>query len=541
MSNLPLQNHQPMKPLLFAFLLTVFFIRSIAQPAPVIVHDDTLFTMKVQVGSFTPQERAAAIAQRIINVTEQSEEFIADSLTIVKDPYGYNVKYGSTVVMIVLPVDTPSEGLGLLELTELRKEQLAAVMLKNHKEWSYKGLLKKSIYAGIAIAIFVLLVWGVNWYYRKLTLKIVSQSGFHSKQFKIGAYPLFTPSRFSSLLLFLVKGVRLIIILIALYAILPVLFGLFPETKQWADLLIDYTISPIKGILNAIIDFIPNLIRILVIYGFVFYLVKALRFVTQEIAKGALTIKGFYADWAKPTFNIIRFLLYAFMLIVIWPYLPGSGSPAFQGVSVFLGLLISFGSSSAIANAVAGLVITYMRPFKLGDRVKIGEAIGDIIEKNMLVTRIRTPKNEDITLPNSSILSGFSINYSSQAAERGLIIYTSVTIGYDTPWRKVHELLIEAALATEHLLNDPKPFVLQTALTDFSVNYQINAYTRSSRLLDTVYSELHQHIQDKFKESGIEIMSPHYGAIRNGNTTTIPVDYRPLSYKPDTFTIKKDA
>ncbi|MCU0440870.1 MAG: mechanosensitive ion channel family protein [Bacteroidia bacterium] len=529
-----------MKHSVLLFLLLSIVQKHFAQPAPVIVHDDTLFTMKVQVGSFTPQERAAAIAQRIINVTEQSEEFIADSLTIVKDPYGYNVKYGSTVVMIVLPVDTPLEGLGLLALAELRKEQLASVMLKNHKEWSYRGILKKSIYAAIAISIFILLVWGVNWYYRKLSVKIIALSGVHSKQFKIGTYPLLTPARLSSFLLFLIKSIRLLIILIALYAILPVLFSLFPETKQWADSLIEYTINPIKSILDAIVDFIPNFIRIIVVYGFVFYLVKGLHFITQEIAKGALTIKGFYADWAKPTFNIIRFLLYAFMLIVIWPYLPGSGSPAFQGVSVFLGLLISFGSSSAIANAVAGLVITYMRPFKLGDRVKIGEVLGDVIEKNMLVTRIRTPKNEDVTLPNSSILSGFSINYSSQASERGLIINTSVTIGYDAPWRKVHELLVDAALATEHLLDDPKPFVLQTALNDFYVSYQINAYTRSPRLMVNIYSELHQNIQDKFNEGGIEIMSPHYGAIRNGNTTTIPETYRPQSYKPDTFTIKKD-
>ena len=243
---------------------------------------------------------------------------------------------------------------------------------------------------------------------------------------------------------------------------------------------------------------------------------KFLHFLTHEIEIGKLVIPGFYRDWAQPTFNLLRIFIYAFTFIIIFPYLPGSDSPIFRGVSVFLGLLISIGSSSAIGNIVAGLVITYMRAFKVGDRVKIGDATGDVIEKTMLVTRLRTIKNEEVTIPNSAILNGNTINYSTSARELGLILNTEVTIGYDVPWRKVHELLISAAQKTENINESPEPFVLQTNLNDFYVNYQLNAYTDDADKAAKIYSDLHSKIQDEFNEAGVEILSPHFQANRQG-------------------------
>ncbi|MBK6967285.1 MAG: mechanosensitive ion channel family protein [Bacteroidales bacterium] len=229
------------------------------------------------------------------------------------------------------------------------------------------------------------------------------------------------------------------------------------------------------------------------------------------------------------------------MMVLIFPYLPGSGSPAFQGISVFIGVLFSLGSSSAIANMVAGMVITYMRPFKIGDRVKIGEITGDVMEKNMLVTRIRTVKNEDVTVPNSTVLLNSTTNYSTNAStgNSGLIIHTTVTIGYDAPWKEVHKTLIDAALLTDLILKNPQPFVLQTSLDDFYVSYQLNAYTKEANRQAMVYSDLHQNIQDCFNEAGIEIMSPHYRAQREGNMTTIPGDYLEKNYEAPAFRIKE--
>ena len=212
------------------------------------------------------------------------------------------------------------------------------------------------------------------------------------------------------------------------------------------------------------------------------------------------------------------------MIAMIYPYLPGSNSGVFQGISVFVGLIVSLGSSTVIGNIIAGLVITYMRPFKIGDRIQLNDTTGNIIEKTPLVTRIRTPKNEVVTVPNSFVMSSHTVNYSTSAREYGLIIHSEVSIGYDILWRKVNELLIDAALNTPGVVDDPRPFVLETSLSDWYPVYQVNAYIKEADKMPQIYSNLHQNIQDKFNEAGIEIMSPHYMAMRDGNETTIPKD-----------------
>ncbi|MDQ6843675.1 MAG: mechanosensitive ion channel family protein, partial [Bacteroidota bacterium] len=307
-----------------------------------------------------------------------------------------------------------------------------------------------------------------------------------------------------------------------------------------ADTLLGYFISPLKKIFRSIWDFLPNLFTIIVIIIVFRYLLKGLKFLKNEIESGVLKINGFYPDWANPTFQIVKILVLAFMMVVMFPYLPGSGSPAFQGISVFLGVLFTFGSAGSLSNIIAGLVLTYMRGFKIGDRVKIADITGDIIEKTLLVTRIRTIKNEIISIPNSNVMNSHTTNFSSDAADKGLIIHTTITIGYDSPWRQIHQLMIDAASATPMIEKEPAPFVLQISLDDFYVSYQINAYTKEPNKQAIIYSHLHQNIQDKFNEAGVEIMSSHYSNLRDGNTTTIPADYLPKDYVVPGFNIKKD-
>jgi small-conductance mechanosensitive channel len=280
---------------------------------------------------------------------------------------------------------------------------------------------------------------------------------------------------------------------------------------------------------------LPNLFFLAAIVVVAYYVTRFVKFLFIQVARGALTLPGFYPDWAMPTYKIARFLIAAFTLVVAFPYLPGSSSPAFQGVSIFFGLLFSLGSSSAIGNIVAGVVLTYTRAFQLGDRVKVGDTVGDVIEKTLLVTRIRTIKNVEIAIPNAMVLSSHIINFSSSAKEEGLILNTTVTIGYDAPWRTVHQLLMDAALATENVLQEPKPFVLQTALNDFYVSYEINAYTDRPSAMAGTYSQLHQNIQDAFNKAGVEIMSPHYSALRDGNQPAVPEEDLPRNYSAPGF------
>jgi len=326
--------------------------------------------------------------------------------------------------------------------------------------------------------------------------------------------------------------------LVLIYMSLLVLLGIFPWTSGLGSKLVSFFLDPTKKILISVWYYLPNLLTIIVVIVIFRYFLRLLAFFKTEIEKGRLKIPGFYVDWANPTFQIIRVLVFAFMLIIIFPYLPGSDSPIFKGVSVFLGVLFTFGSAGALSNIVSGLVLTYMRAYKIGDRIQIGLVTGDVVEKSILVTKIKTIKNEIVSIPNSTVMASHTTNYSADASEHGLILFTSVTIGYDTPWRQVHELLIKAALATDHIEKTPAPFVFQEKLNDFYVTYQINAYTHVPNEQQVIYSFLHQHIQDAFNEAGVEIMSSHYSNIRDGNKSTVPADHLPKDYVSPSFRVK---
>ena len=318
----------------------------------------------------------------------------------------------------------------------------------------------------------------------------------------------------------------------------PLVFIIFPQTEGLAYSLFGYIWTPVRKILIGIVDYIPDLITIIVICYAIKSLIRLVRYLAHEVESGRLKLGGFYPDWAMPTYHIVRFLLYAFMIAMIYNYLPGADTGVFQGISVFVGLIVSLGSSTVIGNVMAGMVITYMRPFKLGDRIKLNDTVGDIIEKTPLVTRIRTPKNEVVTVPNSFVMSSHTVNYSASAREYGLIIHSEVSIGYDVPWRQVNQLLIDAALNTPGVLDDPRPFVLETSLSDWYPVYQVNAYIKEADKMAQIYSDLYQNIQDRFNEAGVEIMSPHYMAVRDGNETTIPKDDLRGKTKTETGTAK---
>ncbi|MCP9438427.1 MAG: mechanosensitive ion channel family protein [Nitrospira sp.] len=316
------------------------------------------------------------------------------------------------------------------------------------------------------------------------------------------------------------------------YLYVTSILGFFPATQQLSLELLGYLIEPLKLIGLTFVSSLPDFIAIVIIVLVTKYIIKLIHLFFTGIERGAITFQGFHRDWATPTYKIVRFFALVFAAVAIVPYIPGSHSEAFKGISVFLGVLVSLGAAGSFSNIVAGIVLTYMRPFSVGDRVKIAETTGDITEKTLLVTRIRTNKNVDVTIPNALVLSSHIINFSSSATNPPpLILNTSVTIGYDVPWRKVHELLVAAAKRTTYILETPEPFVLQTSLNDYHVTYEINGYTKHPNQMAAIYAELHQHIQDQFNEAGVEIMSPHYTQVRDGNKTTIPDEYLPKDYQ----------
>ncbi|WP_025742834.1 mechanosensitive ion channel family protein [Aquimarina pacifica] len=349
-----------------------------------------------------------------------------------------------------------------------------------------------------------------------------------------------TPSRERHILKALLRLLKIGVGLTFLVFYLPFLFSFIPQTKEYADVVLGYIKKPLFFLYNGLLDFIPNLFFIIVIFFVTKYLLRFLKYVTGELEKEAVRLDGFHADWARPTFNLLRVVIIAFAVIIVFPYIPGSDSPAFKGLSIFFGILFSLGSTSAISNIVAGIVITYMRPFKIGDRVEIGNTIGDITERSLLVTRVKTIKNLDITIPNSSILGNHIVNFTTNAAEDvGIILHTSVTIGYDVSSNKVLKALIEGAKKTELILQEPSPFVLIKSLDDFYVNYEVNAYTKNPEKAAVIYSMLHDHLKNELHNAGIEILSPHYSAMRDGNVLTVPPENIPENYVIPGFKIQK--
>jgi small-conductance mechanosensitive channel len=512
-------------------------LRKTATGYPVVgVIKDTLFMVYTKIGAATPKERATTISSKIAIL--YNDEFLKiDSIQVVKSEITYDIVYKEIIVMSVSENDALWYGKSMPELANEFKDTITNSILLAKKENSLSKLLLRIALVLLVLTIARVIIWLIGKGYNRLLLVIETNKEKWLKDLTYRDYTFLTKHQEIQVVLFLAKVLRWFIYITLLYISLPILFSIFPFSREWADTLFHLVWSPLKGVILGVWKYLPNLFSILVIYFVMKYFIKFVRYIFTEIESEKLQISGFHADWAMPTFSIVKFLLYAFMFVLIFPLLPGSDSDIFKGVSVFLGILFSLGSSSAIANMVAGLVITYMRPFKIGDRIKIADVTGDVIEKTLLVTRLKTVKNEIITIPNSSVLSGNTTNYSIEANENGLIIHTTVTIGYDVPWPKMHETLITAALRTEAILKEPKPFVLQTSLEDFYVAYQINAYTREASKQALVYSNLHQNIQDCCNEVGIEILSPHYRAARDGNTTTIPADYLPKDYKPPGFNV----
>lgn len=512
-------------------------LRAKAKPYPVTgFFNDTLFSIYTKQGSFSAMERAHAITGRIKALGE-NYKFKVDSLVITEAESTVDLMYSENTIISISENDALWNNTTKQELAKVYKKTIADEIIHYRKETSFSTLIKEIGLALLVISLLGLLIYFSNRLFRWTASKIQGQQDKKIKGIKIKNYELFDAGRQVRVLIMLNTLVKWMFILLLIYITLPILFGIFPWTENFADALFGYILNPVKKIAFGFWNYLPNLITIIVLVVVFRYILKFARFLKTEIARGNLTINGFYPDWANPTYQILRVLILAFLIVVIFPYLPGSDSPIFQGISVFLGFLFTFGSMGSLSNIMAGLVLTYMRVFKINDRVKIGEVVGDVIEKSLLVTRIRTIKNEIISIPNSTVMSSHTINYSSDTVQKGLILHTTVTIGYDVPWKDVYQALITAADRTDLLLKDPRPFVLQTSLDDFYVGYQINAYTKEPNKQATIYSDLHQNIQDTFNEAGIEIMSPHYRAARDGSMTTIPANYLDKDYQAPPFNV----
>jgi len=498
-------------------------LRQITPGAPLIIDKDTLLVIYTRKGGMLPEARVEDIREAILEVG-MSLSLFADSVYIFESDYSTDVMAGDRVIMSVTDNDALWHNQSRQELAVTYRDIIDSKIKELHATYGLRQKLLGVLSVVVTLVVLLLLIWGTNWCYRHWRYRLLRKLLRRNRSLAIKDYEVLNPHRQGVLFLRGFNILRYLVILMLLFFFVPIFFVAFPETKSITYTVFSYVWNPFVSIVRSVVGFLPNFFRIIVIILCFRYLVKGLHYVMDEIGNGNLKINGFYADWALPTYHILRLLCYSFMLVMIWPLLPQSNSEIFQGVSVFIGIIVSLGSSSIIGNVMAGMVMTYMRPFRVGDFIKYGDNEGFVIEKTMLVTRIRTRKNDVITIPNSNLLTSQTTNYTFSAQNYGIIVHTKVTIGYDMQWQLIRDLLLDAARKTSHLQKKPEPFVRITALDDFYVEYEINAYTKHSELLSNIYSELHQNILDSFHSHGVEIMSPHIFAHRDNLEVQIPQD-----------------
>jgi small-conductance mechanosensitive channel len=493
------------------------YIEANAEVAP---FNETLFTIYGNLGSISAKKRADQVSHNIKKLKDDMF-FRQDSLVVFDEDEISNIVYMGNIILGVTEHQAKVLGRQRLELAHEYCQIIYDAVIKRRNLNIWIIVAKQSALSLFVLAAMFLSVKCLNkflrffeiylWRKKESSTQVINNIIDIEKQRKFISY--------------FFKIVRYVLIVVVLYWCFFAFLSIFPATKWIADTLLGYVMMPLKKSLFAVRNYMPNLFAIIVIVSLFKLLSKLLHIVAERIEDGTITIKNLQPDLALPTYRIVRFVLIIFGFIFIFPHLPNSHSEAFKGITVFLGLLLSMGSTSIINNIISGFVITYMRPFNLGDYIKIGEHTGTVMEKTSLVTRMKTIKNEIITIPNSNIMTAAAINYTVSAKDFGLLLTTNVIISYEAPWRTVHELLISAGLKTNAVLKEPTPVVLQTALTDTSIHYELFVYTKDAERMLFTLSEVRQNIQDIFNESGIEILCPTVFEHRNASNSSIPKNY----------------
>ena len=503
-------------------------------PGVVVIEGRTILTVYEPVGNLKPEERANGIETRLISFAAKGGS--PDAIRLQPHDAWTEIFLDNVLIMAVTDADAKMAGKSRARLAAEYAENIRIAIHNYRRDHSWRFILRGLLDTGLTTLVLVIVLWLIRRIRIALrarvqariymTARLETKSAWHVSVAYLGPTAL------------AVGGIiRWVFILALFQAYLTVTFGFFSFTRDISIGVSRWVFSQLAMLGRSAVDYLPNLVVIAVIALITYYLFRLLRLISGEVRKGELKIRGFYPDWAEPTENLIRMLLLVLALIVAFPYLPWAKSPAFQGISIFVGVLLSLGSSSAVANAIAGVILTYMRSFLVGDWVQIGDTTGEVVERTLLVTRVLTPKAEIITIPNATVMSGSVRNYSVEAKKAGVIFHTTVTIGYDAPWRTVHQLLVNAALATEYVRQQPAPFVLQSRLDDFYVAYELNAYTDHPKDMLNIYSDLHKNIQDKFNEAGVEICSPHFSSLRDGNVIAIPEQYIGPAYQAPGFRV----
>ena len=476
--------------------------------APVVVDGTTLFSVR-GLPALTAEDRAQRIADRIQALAEDNG-VTTRTLRLVEVPAGTEILGGDHLIMLIADPDTHLEGVNRQVLCHAYAVRIQEAIEAFQFERQPKVQIRRTVYAVAAVLILMLGLWTGGIAVRRLGLAIDRRYKERIHDVAIQSLRIIRGKHIWQLLTGLLRLVWTIAALTATYACVHYVLMLFPWTRGFAKSLFALVMSPLYTIGTALLKAIPEVIFLAVLVVVTWYLLKLIRVFFSAVERETVTLAGFDPAWAKPTYRLVRGLVIAFALVAAYPYIPGSNSQAFKGVSLLIGLIFSLGSTSLIGNMISGYSLAYRRAFKPGDRVKIGEHLGDVQDSKLMVTHLRTIKNEVVAVPNSKIVNEEVVNYSALARTEGLILHSTVGIGYEVPWRQVEAMLLEAAERTPGLLREPKPYVRQIELGTFAVTYEINVYCNEPAAMNERYTTLHQNILDIFNEYDVQIMTPAY-------------------------------
>jgi small-conductance mechanosensitive channel len=483
---------------------------SAAEHADVALDGRTLFRVR-GVMAYPAERRAQDIRDRIQAIAADPS-IRTDSLRVVETEERSIILAGERPVISVLDADAKLEGVRRHVLAELYRTRIAEAMVAYRSDRDPRVLLTHSLYAlGATLAVAVLLL-ALRRGYRWLVELATRRLGERFEKLEKGSVNLIQARQLWQGLHGALKTLHLVLTLVLLYLYLNYVLDLFPWTRPVSRGLFDLVMDPLRVMGSALIGYIPDLVFLVILVVVTRYVLRLAKLFFAGIEQGRIKVASIDSELAEPTYRIVRLLIVVFALVVAYPYIPGSESEAFKGISILLGVMFSLSSTSVISNVIAGYSMIYRRAFRIGDRIQVGEVTGDVLERKLLVTRLRSVKNEEIVIPNTEILNSNIINFSTLAREQGLILHTTVGIGYETPWRQVEAMLRMAAERTPGMLATPAPFVLQKALGDFCVTYEINVYCDQPNAMAQLYTELHRNILDVFNEHGVQIMTPAYVA-----------------------------
>jgi len=507
--------------------------------APVEVDGVVLYEVR-GVTAFPPEVRAALRVERIVEAA-RDPKVDPNRLEIVEAQSGVEIKGGERTLGYVLEADARLESLTSHELGLAVREVTKRAIVRYRAARTPQALGVAAARAFAATAILALLIAVLRPIFRRIDRFVRRRWKRRTEELEEKSFELLRAERLQGIVQGLQGAMSVGLLLVLFYLYLSYTLALFPWTRGIAARLTSWIVTPLVTMGQAVIGDIPDLIFLAILALVVRYGLKLLRLFFDGIDRGSITFEGFEPEWAWPTYKIARVAVVGFAVVVAYPYIPGSGSEAFRGVSLFAGVVFSLGSTSAISNIVAGYTMTYRRAFRVGDRVKIAGVIGDVTDIRLQVTTVKTTKNEEVVIPNATILNSEIVNYTALAVDKGLILHTKVGIGYEVPWRQVEAMLLLAAERTPGLLESPRPFVLQQGLADYAVDYELNVYCSDPREMIPLYTALHRNIQDVFNEHGIQIMTPSYVA-DTPEAKVVPKDRwyaapaPPPPAKPDTDT-----